>query len=262
MDVTSQNDTDAEMNHEIGMLYESIFTRKSCRSYDMTPLSEEELSNLLGKIATFKTLDPNVKLSIQVAHSIDVRGVFKAEAPHYLIISGTGAKREAINAGFLFEQWTLYASAQGYGCVWLGATRPKSENNGAKTIVVIAFGRTNEPHTRTYDEFDRKVLADIAVGETPLLEPARLAPSAMNGQPWRFIVATTEYQEEPVIYIYKKRSFAQLFDDHSDLDMGIMLSHLYIAYLNAGLPFVFSQDSKSAPKPPSGCTYFGTLQSM
>ncbi|NTU88534.1 MAG: hypothetical protein HGA54_01300 [Actinobacteria bacterium] len=274
METHIPNDTEPEVK----MLHDSIFTRKSCRSYDMTPLSDEELSQLLDTIATLKKLDPSVTFSTHILGPADVRGIFKADAPHYLVISGNGSAGESLNAGFLLEQWALHLSAQGYGCIWLGATKPKTGDSGDKTIATIAFGKTVGPHTRTLAEFNRKSLAEIATGETHLLEAARLAPSAINAQPWRFIVEKTERREDPtedgpnrkdpteeapVIHIYNKRfAIDAVFSDHSELDMGIMLSHLYLAYQNEGLPFRFDRDAKCAPKPPSGCEYFGTVRSM
>ena len=58
-----------------------------------------------------------------------------------------------------------------------------------------------------------------------ILKAVRLAPSAMNTQPWRFIV----YHDR--IYIFSCREFlpSQTMVAMRDLSMGIMLSHLSIA---------------------------------
>ncbi len=58
-----------------------------------------------------------------------------------------------------------------------------------------------------------------------ILKAVRLAPSAMNTQPWRFIV----YHDR--IYIFPVRNFSrpQTMVAMRDLSMGIMLSHLSIA---------------------------------
>ncbi|MBQ4550147.1 MAG: nitroreductase, partial [Oscillospiraceae bacterium] len=59
-------------------------------------------------------------------------------------------------------------------------------------------------------------LAQIADTPDPRLEPARLAPSAVNSQPWYFT------HEGDAIHVYRSRK-------GSRLDAGIALAHLYVA---------------------------------
>ena len=101
---------------------------------------------------------------------------------------------------------------------------------------------------------------EIAQGTDSRLEAARLAPSGINIQPWYFIVSNPGQDTHNTIHIYKKRSgVVHLFYPYPDLDMGIVLSHLYLACEKEGVPFVFSTEAAGAPEPPKGYAYFGMV---
>ena len=52
-------------------------------------------------------------------------------------------------------------------------------------IIAIAFGKSNDK-SREVNSFKRKKLSKISDNADDKLEPARLAPSAINSQPWYF----------------------------------------------------------------------------
>jgi hypothetical protein len=241
-------------------LYNSIFLRKSCRQYDMTPLREKELEEIYSKIAGLKMLYPDIPLETRIAGPTEVRGILGAKAPHYLVVSGHGNPGEYTNAGFIFEQWILWLTSKGYGSLWLGATKSVNTEAG-KDIISIAFGRVKGKQTRTQADFVRKPMDEIAQGTDSRLEAARLAPSGVNLQPWYFIVQSSEQGTNSTIYVYKKKpAIAKFLYKFTDLEMGIVLSHLYVASENSGIPFEFSTEASGAPEPPKGYTYFGRVR--
>jgi hypothetical protein len=242
-------------------LYNSIFLRKSCRKYDMAPLSKEELTVIYSKIADLKVLYPEIPLEARIVSPSEVQGIMRVKAPHYLVVSGHDKPGENTNAGFLFEQWILWLLAKGYGSIWLGATSPVNTEAGNKEIITIAFGRVKGKQTRSLADFIRKPINEIAQGTDPRLEAARLAPSGVNLQPWYFIVSNSGQGADSTIYIYKKRpGIAKFLYKFNDLEMGIVLSHLYLACENYGIPFEFSTDASGASEPPKGYTYFGKVR--
>lgn len=241
-------------------LYSSIFSRKSCRKYIMTPLNTDELTAIRGIISSFPLLFPDAPLDFRIFEPSEVKAFGKINAPHYMMVFGQGRPGEAENAGFLFQQWVLWMSAHGYGTVWLGFSKPVSVDKGSRHLITIAFGRAAGSLTRITDEFNRKALNEIVEGYDSRLEAARFAPSGNNIQPWHFIVFGNQASGQK-IYIYKKRAgMNKLFYDYPALDMGIVMSHLYLASESAGLPFSFSTDTAGAPEPPKGYSYFGMLQ--
>jgi hypothetical protein len=75
----------------------------------------------------------------------------------------------------------------------------------------------------------------------PRLEPARLAPSAVNSQPWYF------HHEGNAIHVYCSKK-------GSRLDAGIALAHLYVA--NEETFRFFTAES---PTVVSGYSYIGSV---
>ncbi len=60
---------------------------------------------------------------------------------------------------------------------------PKKKDS--EFVIMISFGKSDKM-TRDKDSFKRKRLSEISDVEDEILIPARLAPSAMNTQPWYF----------------------------------------------------------------------------
>ena len=58
-----------------------------------------------------------------------------------------------------------------------------------------------------------------------ILEAARLAPSALNGQPWRFVV----YENRVHVFLKKSAEHRSLWSPHTEFDMGVMLANMNVA---------------------------------
>ena len=114
----------------------------------------------------------------------------------------------------------------GLGVCWLGMgklnTKTAPDVPGMKFAIMLAFGHPKGNVLRhSPDDFRRKGLAQIADQPDPKLEPARLAPSSVNSQPWYFV------HEDAVIHAYCTRK--SVIPDMNRIDMGIALAHLYVA---------------------------------
>lgn len=233
-------------------LYPSISQRKSCRKYDMRPLGQEVLSEISNAIEGFESLYPGV--SLEHRFTSKVKGRFHVDAPHYLIVSGQGAPGEMEAAGFLFEQLVLWLDALDIGSVWLGSSKDAEAAGTDQDLVVIAFGNSPESIHRSIDQFKRKEIEEITnVTDDPCIQAARLAPSGMNTQPWYF-----EKQDEKVL-VYEKKLKAPLSLAYklSDIDMGIGLSHYFLACNEFGKPFRFARDASLPSK--AGYLPFGII---
>ena len=236
-------------------LYKQIFLRKSVRKYEMEPLSEAELQEIEAFIASMKPLLPEVSLSHRFLGPGEVKGTFGVKAPHYVVISGQAQPNRDLCAGFLFQQLDLYLSAKGIGTCWLGVTKGKEKpDGGAADILSICFGKPIGSVTRTLAAFKRKPMAEIATGDDPRLEVARLAPSGTNAQPWHFKA------QDGVIHVYQAipgKLRAKLYNLQA-LDIGIALCHLAVATEATGKTFRF-ENRADAPPAPSGFLYIGTV---
>ena len=236
-------------------LYGQIFLRKSCRKYSMTALTEAQLQEMEAFIPTMRPLFPEVEIRHRLVGPEQIKGLLAPKAPHYLILSGKSGPYRELAAGFLFQQLDLYLSSQGFGTCWLGAAKGRDVPFGKDDILAISFGKAVGSHVRTREDFKRKGLDEIASGEDPRLEAARLAPSGINGQPWYFIV------QDGVIHVYQAVSgkLRAMFYDLEELDVGIALCHLALATEALGGHFRFETQWDNVPEPPRGFAYTGTV---
>jgi len=198
---------------------EMIYHRKSCRSFTGKPVEEE----ILEKIRAFemKPLYSEIKVQMNIADKDKVKCICPWTTPQLITIYSEEADGYLENIGFLFQQMDLYLQTLGLGVCWLGLGRmnPRSADNmeGMKFVIMMAFGYPKGDQLRRDGKgFKRKAMEKITDSPDSKLEPARLAPSAVNTQPWYFT------HEGDTIHVYCSKK-------GSRLDAGIALAHLYVA---------------------------------
>ena len=128
-------------------LYEMIFMRKSIRKYESTPLDQGTMEMVHSQIASLKPLVAGIKTEIRMLRNEEVKGMFKADAPHYLAIYSEEKEGFAANAGFMLQQLDLFFSANGIGCCWLGGSKPTKKVEpfaGLEFVIILAFGKASE----------------------------------------------------------------------------------------------------------------------
>ena len=192
--------------------YEAIFRRRSIRKYKNDEISPA----MLEKIEKFGE------------DAIGIR-----PAPYYVALYSEICEDYRKNAGCLMEQLSLYLFTKGIGsCYQGGAKLKKDQEKDLELVMIMAFGYPAEPLERSYEDFRRielKKLVTIrgAFGKVQrkLLEAARLAPSAMNRQPWRFV------SSEDRIHLFVKKPGKlgyQTQQDFNLFDAGVALSHMLV----------------------------------
>ncbi|MGO8987594.1 MAG: nitroreductase family protein [bacterium] len=244
-------------------LYETIFKRKSIRAYDLTPLDGHTLAGIMAHTSALKPLYDDIKIEMKLLSQKDVKGLFLAKAPHYLAVFSEPKDGYLTNAGFMLQQMDLFFSASGIGSCWQGMPKPTKEivnRSKLEFVILLAFGKPKERlHRESVSEFQRKPLREITdiKGADELLEPARLAPSAMNRQQWFFT------GDASAIHAYRvKSSFltAFMFDRMSKISMGIAICHVWIAAKHFGKEVEFINDKERQNKAPAGCDYVITIK--
>jgi len=223
---------------------EMIYHRKSCRSY----IGKSVDGEMIEKILSFemKPLYPDIKVRMDIVSRDKVKCICPWTTPQLICIYSEETEGWLENVGFLFQQMDLYLQSLGLGACWLGMGRmnPKTttEVAGMKFVIMLAFGYPKGDQLRhDLKDFKRKTLEQIADQADHRLEPARLAPSAINSQPWYF----THEGDSIHVYCSKKGS---------RLDAGIALAHLYVAN---GEAFRFFR-AAAAPALP-GFDYIGSV---
>ena len=227
-------------------LEEQIYLRKSCRKYLDEPVNLDLIDEFMSNV---KPLNEDIKYRYEFLKQNEVSSKMHFRAPYYLAIYSEIKENYMVNAGFIFQQLCLYLQSQGIGSCWLGLGSPKKKDS--EFVILISFGKSDDM-TRTLDEFKRNNLSKISDEVDESLIPAQLAPSAMNSQPWYFKHTVDGFDVYQVKQNIIKR---QLLKRWNPIDMGIAISHMYIANENT---FEFKiKDNFDELK---GYTYIGSIK--
>jgi len=226
-------------------LNEMIDQRKSCRSFTGIPVDGEMMEKILS--FDMKPLYPQIKVRMDVVSRDKVRCLCPWTTPQLIAVYSEETEGYLENVGFLFQQMDLYLQSLGLGVCWLGMGKMNPKNapavDGMKFVIMLAFGHPKgDPVRHGARDFKRKALSQISDIPDPKLEPARLAPSSVNSQPWYFA------HEGNAIHAYctAKGPIGHM----NRIDMGIALAHLYAA--NPGAFHAFK--AETPPAVPS-CKY-------
>lgn len=198
---------------------EMIFHRKSCRSFTGEPVDGEMIEKILS--FDLKPLYPEIKVRMDIVSRDKVKCICPWTTAQLIAIYSEETEGYLENIGFLFQQMDLYLQTLGLGVCWLGMGRmnPKTttEVEGMKFVIMLAFGNPKGDQLRhDLKGFKRKSMEQITDKADHRLEVARLAPSAVNSQPWYFT------HDGDIIHIHCSKK-------GSRLDTGIALAHLYVA---------------------------------
>ena len=225
-------------------LHEMIFKRKSCRSFTNVPVDAATIETI--KAFSMKPLYPEINVRMDIVSRDKVKCICPWTTPQLITIYSEEAEGYSENIGFLFQQMDLYLQTLGLGVCWLGMGRmnPKTTTavEGMKFVIMLAFGYPKGDQLRhDLKGFKRRPMEQTTDKPDPRLEPARLAPSAVNSQPWYF----THEGEAIHVWCSKKGN---------RLDAGIALAHLYVSN---GERFRFFKAEQPADLP--GYTYIGCV---
>ena len=145
--------------------------------------------------------------------------MFSVKAPYYMAFYSEESERYLMNVGYIMEQMVLYLCSIGLGTCFIGSNRVKKaelEKNGKRLVGIVAFGKSHGSHTRRQREAKRLPLEE-------LLDAARMAPSSMNSQPWRFVVYDNR------IHIFSKKHSVEKLRKWDEVNFGIMFANMMVA---------------------------------
>ena len=243
---------------------DAIKTRRSVRTFDGTDLRPEDAE----KISEFAE-------KLENPYDIPIEWRLLDAKKHRLsspVIVGTntyiaGKMRRVPHAeeafGYTFEKVVLFAESLGVGTTWIAGTmkrdafekamalsdgevmpcvsplgypakkmslRESIMRKGIKADDRFAFGEV------FFDgAFDKPLTREAAGALVDALEAVRLAPSAVNKQPWRIVLSGNK------AHFYEKRSrgYNDGEWDIQKIDMGIALCHFEVAAKENGIRAVF-----------------------
>jgi nitroreductase len=200
-------------------LYETIFTRRSVRQYDNTPLREAELADIQA------ALDAMLQMPGQSARFVIVSaaGIKSVNAPYAILAYCENTDAALCNVGFCLQTMDLYLQNKGYGSLWMGMAKPAEPEPDFQ--ILLAFGKTTVPARKGELDFTRRPVSEISNKDNAIARAARLAPSAVNFQPWRLDFAPGRVRLTRVPRGMLKMFIAKL----QKIDLGICLKHTVLA---------------------------------
>ena len=235
--------------------YDAVIMRKSTRRYRLEPLNEELLDKIKNLIPTLMPLYESTGIRFEIVPRKIYEESFKnisVKAPYYLVITSHPEQGYLENAGYMGEQLVLELTKMRLGTCWMGSAGQESPNaaNG-RYCISIAFGKMvfGGQFRRSVNDFQRKKISDyILYGSDncnskllDLVQAARLAPSAMNGQPVRYLVQGDK------IHVFRKNSFWKqktIGTDMQKIDVGIALANFTSASGALRTEIRFSKESE------------------
>ena len=245
-----------------------IRSRRSVRTFSGEPLKDDDLC----KIKEFAVKAEN-------PYNLPIDWVYLKTEEHGLsspVILGedtyiAGKMRRLPHAeeafGFSFEKIVLFAESIGVGTTWIAGTMDRSSFEKAVSLgedevmpCVIPLGYPAKKMSVRETVMRKGIKADCRLGFTELffkesfgtpltpetagrlltaLNAVRLAPSAVNKQPWRAVVCDNR------VHFYEKRNKTRAEGewDIQKIDMGIALCHFELAAAECGLQVSFVIDN-------------------
>jgi hypothetical protein len=244
-----------------------IKKRKSWRTYSDKPVEHDKKEQILKFISTldkppfsseasFQMVDLDLNITGKVTGTY---GVIKG-AKTFIVSFVKKSPGDMEDVGYLFEHIILFATAIGLDTCWMGASFSRSLFSEIISLqhdevipVVSPVGYKADRRSLTDTLFhltagskNRKSWSalffnrtfnlplnpkDAGIFEMPF-EMVRLAPSAVNKQPWRLIL------DEHAVHFFLKRTpgYEKTFTmDLQRIDMGIAMCHFELAAMDAGI---------------------------
>ncbi len=250
-------------------LLEISRTRKSFRTFDEKPLSDEHKNNISEYIKNIPNpFDIPVEFVLLDAKEYGLSSpVLTGES---LYVAGKVAKKPYADVafGYSFEKLVLYAWTLGVGTVWIGGTMKRDLfekaaglKDGEMMPCVSPLGYPAKKMSLKETMMRKGIGADSRMSGdklffsnewghalTPsddmadILETVRWAPSAVNKQPWRIVY------KDGLYHFYEKKDRGYAGDATGDLqkiDVGIALCHFMMGAEERGMkPEVLVDDPK------------------
>jgi len=248
-------------------LYEAILKRKSIRKYKKEVLTEQTLRQIGNFIRKTTALYDTIRVEFRILDhgkgEGELRGLWKVEAPYYLVFFSEEKEGYERNAGYILEQVVLYLTTKALGSCYLGAVKVRDlEIPGMKQVMVVAFGRPESVLYRDSATAKRLPLKELCIyKEEPdeamktILKAARLAPPSMNSQPWRFIVM----KDRVMVFMCKEFSLRSAVPSLRQFNVGIMMCHLALAAEELWLEADFQEDENLKKKNYKNGQYVATV---
>ena len=262
---------------------ELIQNRRSVRTFDGRELSKNDIENLASFAQTIENpfkIPVDFKLMNAKEYGLNCPVTVGTD----LFIGGKikCIENASVAFGYSFEMLVLYAQSIGVGTTWIGGTMNRSAFEQAMGLDINEIMPCASPlgypakkmslresmmrkgvkadERLPFEElffdgsFDKSLSKENAGKWSEALEMVRLAPLAVNKQPWRVVVTDT------AVRFYLERSKGFSYNEKLDMqmiDMGIAICHFELTAKENNLDIVFEQND---PKLESDAEYIASYR--
>lgn len=227
---------DASMAFTMERWHSAVGQRFSVRKYKGEP-GEKELKEIKRQADALSAHNVRIVLGYDQKVFVSVLGSRK--------IKGTGCfaafvskNAQPRSVGYLGEAFILECTAMGFGTCWLGMYNKKAaaaalqlqEEEQLTCITPIGMGtgvyaaRPRKPLSKLTG-LDQEELQNLPEWQRFALECARMAPSAVNGQPWKFTIEGQNIRIQPT---GNNLGYAKI-------DCGIAMLHMELGAAHGGV---------------------------
>lgn len=259
---TTHEHARAVLREHAGEWLGAMASRHSRRAYDATPVDTDALE-AISALTEQWTPYPDARVALVTTLSADVfTGAIGAYgkvtgAPHVLVfIARDRGDFSDQHVGYTGQAIVLEATRLGLATCWVGGffnprrvARIVNLASGEHVLAVSPLGHPLERSTPSERAMSRladarrrlpiaEIAPDAAIGSWPdwavaAMETARIAPSAMNRQPWRF-------RMEGRGLVVAKDGALESSKVPKRLDIGIAMLHVHLAAATHGIDGVWT----------------------
>ena len=220
--------------------YDAMYMRSSVRKYSGAP--DKAQLDRLGALCRKLSWQG---ITVRMFKGPALKSMIKGTDVYAVIVAKKGTPMEL--EGFMGEALVLEATAMGLGTCWLGAgfypdvvSRNVNLQNDESIHCFISIGKADLPAFAPKRKDVQKLcgkteeaLAALGAWQKEAVLAARIAPSAINQQPWTIEADTASVAVlEPQFVLYKK--FAAL-------DRGIAMLHAAVGAYHVGREAVWKK---------------------
>jgi len=253
---------------------EAIRSRRSTRTFDGTGLSREDADKILEFARKIENpYDLSITWKILDAKKYGLKSPVIAGTDTYM----AGKMRRVPHAeeafGYTFEKVVLFAETLGMGTTWIAGTMNRdaferamelSEDEVMPCVSPLGYPAKRMSLRETmmrkgvkadtrldfgtlffHGSFDTPLKKEDAGALSDAFEAVRLAPSAVNKQPWRCVSSDGKvhfYEKHSKGYVSEKNGW-----DLQKIDMGIALCHFELAAKDCGADVAFEIGDPGIP---------------
>jgi hypothetical protein len=200
-------------------LYETIFTRRSVRQYDEALPDAAALSEIQSYLDSVEQL-PGQSARFEIVGRDKLKGGF---TPYAILAYSEESEAARVNVGYTLQGVDLWLQSQGFGSVWCGMATPLEKSPEYR--ILLGFGQTSVPPRKGEEDFKRKKVTEISIEDNAIVRAARLAPSAVNLQPWWLSFSDKRVEAKVNVHGIGRVLPGKLWL----FDIGIVLRHIELA---------------------------------